>query len=149
VGGRCYTLDVNPTSGSRVKARLYETRPVSAGGNVLLMQGQLSVKQFQMLESLLLAGAAMEGTEFVRVGRYYSAPLSAESKPAAFGVLPACRPVVRGAGARLGAGRESQPHTPWLRGPVIGPNGVEDVEDYDTLAHRHVERMLRRQRASA
>ncbi len=151
MGGRCYTLDVNPTSGNRVKARLYQTRPLSAGGNVLLLQGQLSVTQFQTLEALLLASAERDGTEFLRVGRYYAHPRGERSAP---GRSSSGTPLARAA-ARSGDGAapwnddpRPPPRAPWLTGPVIGLDGVvddEDVEDdYDLLARRHVERMLRR-----
>ncbi len=153
MGGSCYTLDVNPTSSSRVKARLYETRPVREGGNVLLLQGQLSVRQFEALEALFLAGAEMEGREVLRVGRYYNQPRltgsGAESprvfRNRAFGARRVGR-------AAVGGGDELRPRAPWLTGPVIGPDGVVEDEmgdDYDSIAHRHVERMLRRLRAGA
>lgn len=109
----CYTLDVNPTSASRVKVRLYETRRVEAGGNILLLQGQLSVKQFQLLEGIFLAGAAREGASVVRSGRHYSSGQVAEPRHA-------------------------------NADPDDEPDG-----DYTALALRHVERMLRRQRALA
>jgi hypothetical protein len=149
VGASCYTLDVNPTSSSRVKARLYETRPVREGGNVLLLQGQLSVKQFRALEALFLAGAESEGTEVLRVGRYYTQPRLTESgaesprgfRTPAFG----SRRVGR---ALVGGGGQLRPRAPWLTGPVIGPDGVVE-DDYDTIANHHVERMLRRLRVGA
>ena len=84
MAGRCYTLDVNPTSNSRVKVRLYETRPVEAGGNILLLQGQLSVKQFEALEALFLAGAEREGAVVSRLGRHYTLPRLARTIDAQF-----------------------------------------------------------------
>ena len=159
VAGRCYTLDVNPTSGSRVKVRLYETRPVEAGGNILLLQGQLSVKQFQALEALFLAGAAGEGTEVVRLGRFYTLPpVSVAAAGEGGNSLGRKRSASQEAlGVRRGTIRlveNTQPRAPSIRGPVIGPDGVveddgSDEGDYDTLAYRHVERLLRRQRARA
>ena len=159
MAGRCYSLDVNPTSGSRVKVRLYETRPVEAGGNILLLQGQLSVKQFQALEALFLAGAAGEDTEVVRLGRFYTLPrVSVAAAGGAGNSLERRRSAPEeAAGVRRGRIRlveDTQPRAPSIRGPVIGPDGVveadeSDDDDYDTLAHRHVERLLRRQRARA
>jgi hypothetical protein len=151
VNGRCYTLDVNPTSGSRVKVRLYETRAVREGGNILLLQGQLSVKQFQALEALLLEGGRSAATEFVRVGRYYSLPRA--ELPMSGGV-GAPSPSIGKSGqahqATPASTMDAQPRAPWIRGPVIGPDGAvedDDVEDdYAALAHRHVERMLGRLR---
>ncbi|HEU6450629.1 MAG TPA: hypothetical protein VFT57_04360 [Gemmatimonadaceae bacterium] len=149
MNGRCYTLDVNPTSGSRVKVRLYETRAVREGGNILLLQGQLSVRQFQALEALLLDGGGSDATEFVRVGRYYSLP--AAMPPAAGGVgAPAtfAGEARRSRRATALTAPDPQPRAPWITGPVIGPDGAvddDDVEDdYAALAHRHVERMLGR-----
>ena len=121
MAGRCYTLDVNPTSNSRVKVRLYETRPVEAGGNILLLQGQLSVKQFEALEALFLAGAEREGAVVSRLGRHYTLPrLSRTSET----------PI-----AKVGVAS------------VARRSHISDEDDYDALARLHVERMLRRQRA--
>jgi hypothetical protein len=148
VNGRCYTLDVNPTSGSRVKVRLYETRAVREGGNILLLQGQLSVRQFQALEALLLEGARSDATEFVRMGRYYSLP--AATPPGAGGVSASSifTREPRHRRATPVSVPDPQPRAPWITGPVIGPDGAvddDDVEDdYAALAHRHIERMLRR-----
>jgi hypothetical protein len=149
VNGRCYTLEVNPTSGSRVKVRLYETRAVREGGNILLLQGQLSVRQFQALEALLLQGARSDATEFVRVGRYYSLPAATTPRAGNVGVPPrfAASPRPPRRATPLGAA-DPHPRAPWITGPVIGPDGAvddDDVEDdYAALAHRHVQRMLGR-----
>lgn len=143
---RCYTLDVNPTSSSRVKVRLYETRPVRGGGNILLLQGQLSVTQFQALEELLLAGAAVEGAELSLLGRHYAQPGALQAAP---------EPARESPGERRAAARairlvEDPPRAPGIRGPVIGPDGVveEGEDDYGALARRHVQRLLQRRRAS-
>jgi hypothetical protein len=148
VNGRCYTLDVNPTSASRVKVRLYETRAVREGGNILLLQGQLSVRQFQALETLLLEGARNDATEFVRVGRYYSLP-PATPEARDVGVPPAFAASPRSSRRAAPVGSpDPQPRAPWITGPVIGLDGAvddDDVEDdYAALAHRHVQRMLGR-----
>lgn len=123
MAGRCYTLDVNPTSNSRVKARLYETRAVEAGGNILLLQGQLSVKQFEALEALFLAGAEREGAVVLRLGRHYELPSLSRTIET---------PMPKDEAAS--AARRSH---------------LSDDDDYDALARLHVERMLRRQRAHA
>lgn len=170
MGGRCYTLDVNPTSASRVKVRLYETRPIRAGGNVLLLQGQVSLGQFDLLEAMLLAGAERDGIEVLRVGRHYapgraatSAPVRgatatrakvASSVPVAIGASRGSSSVARGVGGKpFGPRNDEFPRAPWLTGPVIGPDGpAEDDgagDDYEALAHLHVQRMLRRLRAGA
>jgi len=135
VAGSCYTLDVNPTSANRVKVRLYETRPVEVGGNILLVQGQLSVRQFEALEELFRAGARGRGAEVVRAGRYYALPRMEKG----------CGPAsdVSSSGVRQ--------RVPGIRGPIIGPNGVvedDDDDDYAQLALRHVQRMLRRKAGS-
>ena len=157
MASRCYTLDVNPTSASRVKVRLYETRPVREGGNILLLQGQLSTKQFEALEGLFLAGAGEEGERAVvtRLGRYYELPSASDAAQGALGaadrrgVAPA-----EGAAVRRGQMRlveDPRPRAPWITGPVITPHGAfeKGEEDYDALAERHVERLLRRRRAHA
>lgn len=145
VNGRCYTLDVNPTSASRVKVRLYETRAVRSGGNILLLQGQLSVQQFRALEALLLEGARSEGSAIVHTGRYYTAP---SSHPPTTPQAPSASPRRRKAYPTAAARTDRQPRAPWITGPVIGPDGVvadDDIDDdYDALARRHVERTLRR-----
>lgn len=159
---RYYTLDVNPTSTTRVKVRLYETRPVEAGGNILLLQGQLSVKQFEALEAHFLTGAGEEGELAVvtRVGRYYTLPGASDAIPVLDGGAASRRRLApageaaRAAGVRRGQIRlveDSRPRAPWIRGPIITPHGaLEDGEDdYDTLADRHVQRMLLRQRVRA
>lgn len=150
---RCYTVDVNPTSSSRVKVRLYETRPTEAGGNILLLQGQLSTAQFQGLERLLLVGAGAEGAVISAVGRYYSRPeagdASAEPTSRATGVRrkTAVRAIEPRA-SRIRLVEDRQPRAPGVTGPVIGLNGVVDEDDdYHALARHHVERLLRRRRA--
>jgi hypothetical protein len=167
VDGRCLTLDVNPTSGSRVKARLYETRAVEAGGNILLLQGQLSVRQFRTLEAILMAGADGDGTEVLRIGRYYALTGQGEDGvgAGATSATGGAMAKVRNGGAAVGlrrrvmplrkggevAGRvreELRPRAPWITGPVIGPDGADDDgDDYEVLALHHVERLLRRRRA--
>ncbi|HET7621166.1 MAG TPA: hypothetical protein VFK39_04595 [Gemmatimonadaceae bacterium] len=170
MSGRCYTLDVNPTSASRVKVRLYESRPIRSGGNILLLQGQLSVGQFGLLEALLLMGAERDGIEVLRVGRHYAPGRAvtsaaergatatrakfARSAPVASGASRGSSSVARGAGAESFGPRKNEcPRAPWLTGPVIGPDGPVDDDgagdDYDALAHLHVQRMLRRLRAEA
>ena len=135
MAGSCYTLDVNPTSANRVKVRLYETRPVEVGGNILLVQGQLSVRQFEALEELLSAGARGSGAEVVRAGRYY-APARKEK---------GCGPASDVSSSVV------KPRAPGITGPIIGPDGVveeDDDDDYAQLALRHVQRMLRRKAGS-
>jgi hypothetical protein len=153
LAGSCYTLDVNHTSGSRVKVRLYETRAVEAGGNILLLQGQLSVRQFETLEALFLAGARGGGAEIISTGRYYALPRAANGCGSPTNVTSSDPDRCMEAASRLTGGQsaarqqDSRPRAPWITGPVIGPNGVmddDDGDDYNALAARHLERMLRR-----
>jgi hypothetical protein len=151
-----------------VKARLYETRAVAAGGNILLLQGQLSVRQFRALEAILLAGAEGDGTEVLRIGRYYALAEGAEDGVGANagtnagaagatarsidlgGSVGLRRRVARlrnGGEAGVRVREELRPRAPWITGPVIGPNGADDDgDDYEVLALHHVERLLRRRR---
>lgn len=150
---RSYTLDVNPSSSNRVKVRCYETRSIEAGGNILLLQGQLDVRQFRALERLLLAGAAAEGVELSAVGRYYTHREPAEKRSTLTRRAPGVRLSDAAREARTPAPRvrlveDTQPRAPGLTGPVIGPNGIVDEDDdYNALAHHHVERLLERRRA--
>jgi hypothetical protein len=155
VAGSRYTLDVNPTSANRVKVRLYETRSVEAGGNILLVQGQLSLKQFRALEELVRAGAASSGAELVSAGRYYALPRETKGCGVASDVSSSmqgrCATSANSWNRGLeGLGPGPRQRTPGITGPVIGPDGVEDDDDdYETLALRHVHRMLRRKAGSA
>lgn len=150
---RSYTLDVNPSSTNRVKVRCYETRPIEAGGNILLVQGQLDIGQFQALERLFRSGAAAEGVAVSAVGRYYTLPGSAKAmtratRRATRDRREAVSPGTRRSASRIRLVEDTQPRAPGLTGPVIGPDGVVDeYDDYDALAHHHVERLLQRRRA--